>query len=177
MIDKQIYNLICDKIYQETSGLTELLKKTEGFEQERVLDKLFDYLEHMLKEYKDKYEMPIFLEIAYLLSREINPPKVWKRIKNVALEANDIRKNTMRIAFLEQIPEEPIRTPDLKNLWQLWFCKETRWVVYISYWNKKDLLNIHFVKYVPANQRKLSINKLNMTEYYRIRQISEMIVD
>ena len=77
--------------------------------------------------------MACYLEVAYLLGKDICVKIVWEWLGRRAETALETEKIAMRIAILELLPEEPKSERDLELLWKNWLSPSRRWMVEAAY--------------------------------------------
>src|SRR6266480_3012193 len=88
-------------------------------ERRGALRVFFKSAESVLKTHRQADEMKVFCEAAYLLSTKTCSEDLWKWLRKIASSSDDRRKQMMKEAILELIPEPPVNRSDLINLWRM----------------------------------------------------------
>lgn len=107
-----------------------------------------------------------YVEVAYLLGDRVCDGPVWDWLEEQAREAPAGRRENLRIAIFEWIPDSPIFWPDLFRLWDLWFDPATRWAVYSAYFSCPRRVHVHLRRYCAHRRReKKSLPQFSQSDF------------
>ena len=118
------------------------------------LDEFLACCQGALNDFAQDKQMEVFLEVAYVLEKLPGNSQIWSWLKGISHRADQIRRDALRIALFELVPEEPIREQDLLSLWSFMEEAGIRWAVRDAYTHCPHKLEEHYLLY--ANHRNKS---------------------
>jgi hypothetical protein len=119
-----------------------------------ALARFFRACEEAQRDSASEIRYHAFVEVAYLLSDRICDAPVWDWLQEQVRNAPTERRENMRVALFEFVPDPPIFWPDVFRLWDMWFDPEARWAVYSAYFPFPRRVHAHFRRYCAHRRRE-----------------------
>jgi hypothetical protein len=113
-----------------------------------TLDKALSLCDDKVADMSPAQQVAMFCEVAYALEKLPGNHRIWSWLRQTAKGADIRKREAMRIAIFELVPEEPVREDDLISLWSFIEEPATRWVVRDSYMHQIEKIQSHYAFYL-----------------------------